>query len=252
MLDREEEYIKMSKVEEQHWWYISLHSQVLAYIKAYFTDSQIKILDAGCGTGGLIRYLQAHGYHHFSGFDISPTGIEFAKKKCQLPALQVGDLRSMDKYYAPNTFDVIVSNDVLYFLNPEEQRKFLQHSYELLNSSGILILNLPCFEAFRGIHDISVGIQQRFHPSIVKKIVNGSGFQIQKRVFWPFLLSPLILLARWLQRLKLRFYPDLQVKSDIDLPGDFANTALKKLFRLENTLLPAAPFGSSMLLVLKK
>jgi len=52
MLDRKQEYERMADVEMDHWWYQTLHSQVLNILEAVFPTKNISILDAGCGTGG--------------------------------------------------------------------------------------------------------------------------------------------------------------------------------------------------------
>lgn len=54
MLAKEKEYIKMAKAERNHWWYRNLHYLVLDTIKNRFSRRDIAIIDAGCGTGGVI------------------------------------------------------------------------------------------------------------------------------------------------------------------------------------------------------
>ena len=53
MLNRQQEYQKMSVVECNHWWYKTLHKLVLESLFEYIPDKDSNILDAGCGSGGL-------------------------------------------------------------------------------------------------------------------------------------------------------------------------------------------------------
>ena len=75
MKDRPNEYYKMAEVEMNHWWYKSLHFQVLQQLMIKSKSKKIKILDAGCGSGGLMKYLEARGYENMKGFDISDEAV---------------------------------------------------------------------------------------------------------------------------------------------------------------------------------
>jgi 2-polyprenyl-3-methyl-5-hydroxy-6-metoxy-1,4-benzoquinol methylase len=69
----------MFELESQHWWYKILHLQCLHQIQDHFISKSINIVDAGCGTGGLINYLNQNGYKNISGIDVSTKAIECCK-----------------------------------------------------------------------------------------------------------------------------------------------------------------------------
>ena len=58
MLDRPEEYEKMAEAEGVHWWYRTLHQMILSTLREFAHAETEPIIDAGCGTGGLIQFLQ--------------------------------------------------------------------------------------------------------------------------------------------------------------------------------------------------
>ncbi len=252
MLENKTEYDRMSKVEEVHWWYCSLHERVLKIILKNFTGRKdIEILDAGCGTGGLLLFLQKNGFKNLKGFDIS----EFAWEACKRRNLTVfkASLTESTSYFRSETMDVIVCCDALYFLPFDEQKKALADFYKLLKSGGIIILNLPSLEIFRGIHDISVGIKKRYHHSILKELLPGEivadGYSF---IYWPVLLSPAIAIVRAFQRRKINS-GKYNVESDINLPGYLVNKLLKGLMKLEMNFFPAAlNFGSSLFVLARK
>ena len=62
MLNKKEEYKKMSIVEQSHWWYKILHKLVLDTLIQHLPSKDSIILDAGCGSGGLINYLNLYEY----------------------------------------------------------------------------------------------------------------------------------------------------------------------------------------------
>jgi len=51
------EYEKMAEVEDRMWWYKALHRNLLGLIERFLDAPAARLLDAGCGTGGLLRVL---------------------------------------------------------------------------------------------------------------------------------------------------------------------------------------------------
>ena len=249
MLERKDEYEKMARVEQEHWWYRALHHLVLDYLRGNTRNNDISILDAGCGTGGLMLFLRQNGYPRVKGFDLSPHAVEI----CRGRGLDVEqcDLRNMAARYPHSSADVIISNDTLCSLNGEERSSFMGQCFDVLRPGGLLILNLPALEAFRGIHDLSVGIQHRFSRSDLRRLIDLHKFRLIEDLYWPFLLSPLVYCVRLWQRMKMRLAKNYEIRSDIDLPHSRVNRALEEITRIENRRLPAKPFGSSLYLVLQ-
>ena len=60
----------------------------------------------------------------------------------------------------------------MYFFDIVEQRRILDEFYLSLNNGGIIILNLPFFNVFSGIHDKAVGIENRFNTKTVDDIID--------------------------------------------------------------------------------
>ena len=247
MLDRPLEYDKMARVERDLWWYRILHAIVVDALRRHTAGQEADILDAGCGTGGLMLSLRAHGYSRVSGFDLSEDALRICRER-GLSAVQE-NLVNIARRYPPQSFDAVVSNDALYFLEDDERFEFIRGARQVLRPGGLLILNVPAFKAFRGIHDVSVGIRSRFSRTDVARLFEDSGFRVVRRVFWPFLLSPVILLIRFNQRRRMRRRPDFDVASDVEVPPRWLNGLLYGLTRFETRCLPFGPFGSSMFVV---
>jgi len=64
------EYDLMASLEGSMWWYRALHVQLLSLIERARLPSGACVLDAGCGTGGLLARLGA------ARPDLSLAGIE--------------------------------------------------------------------------------------------------------------------------------------------------------------------------------
>ena len=249
MLDRKDEYEKMARVEQEHWWYRALHHLVLNSLHTNTSHNDISVLDAGCGTGGLMLFLRLHGYPRVKGFDLSPHAVEICRER-GLDVEQC-DLRNMTARYPRSSADVIISNDTLCFLNGEERSSFMGQCFEVLRPGGLLILNVPALKAFGGIHDLSVGIQHRFSRYDLRRLIDLHKFRLIEDLYWPFLLSPLVYCVRLWQRMKMRLAKNYEVRSDIDIPRPWINRVLEGLTRFENRRFRLKPFGSSLYLVLQ-
>lgn len=250
MKEKLHEYQKMFSVESTLWWYKILHLLIYRAIKNIFSSKNISILDAGCGTGGMMRYLANRGYKNIQGFDVSEHAIEFTKK-CNLSVTEL-NLLDFTESRLNKKFDVIISNDTLcYFNDPEEQKLVLTNFYHNLNEGGVVVMNLPALDQFKGIHDIAVGLKMRFTTDKVTKLVDPNKFEIKQMKFWPFMLSPLIYIVRKNQKRKI-IKGDYGVVSDINAPFAPINHLLYLLTKLEISIFNKYPFGSSLLIVLKK
>ena len=250
MLDRENEYIKMAEVERNHWWYKNLHRLVLDAIKSRFNSRDVGIIDAGCGTGGLLLFLKDKKYSNAMGFDLSHDGVDICRAK-GLNVVQ-HDLSRISELYPRDRTDVIISNDTFYFFDMKMCAQIIKQCYQVLKPNGLLILNFPACDSFRGIHDLSVGIKHRFTKDDIHILFNSCKFDKIKMTYWPFLLSPAIYLERLRQRIKMKVNPSFKISSDIDMPNEFLNSFLTGITYLENTILPVKPIGSSLFIVANK
>lgn len=249
MLERPYEYKKMSEVELVHWWYKHLYQLTEQSINSHFNHKNISILDAGCGTGGLLWTLKKSGYDNISGFDVAEEAVAIGKKRDLYVYLD--KLQNIDKRSNDENLDVIVSNDTLYFLNNDEQKSFIDSCHSILKNKGILIINVPALNIFKGMHDRSVGINDRFDSRKINKLFSETKFSMTY-LYWPFFLSPIIASIRLSQRVKMYFNKKIEIKSDIDMPPLYINKLISILLSVENKIPIKPPFGSSLFIVAKK
>lgn len=246
MLDRRIEYEKMAATEEELWWYRILHQRMLAAIERHHDSKDIAILDIGCGTGGFLHAARQRGYANLRGVDISDDAIEFTAGR-GLPVLK-GSADAVSGLFPTERFDVLTSADVLCYYEQSALPELLNSWKSLLRPGGIAVLNMPSLAAFRGLHDVSVGIRQRIDWPSFRGILEQAGWQCRKSEHWPFLLSPLIAVERMRQRGLLK-NPQVEIRSDVELPNALVNQFFLAVSRCD-FVIPGRKWGSSLFAVI--
>lgn len=249
MIGRSEEYEKMFRLEEQLWWYRILHERVETVLQEHFGPRRdVRILDAGCGTGGLLHFLRQRGYANLRGIDGSVDAVAF----CQQRALPV-TLVNLDElvHFEPKArYDAIVCNDVFCYFNDADLPRLVEQLAKRLKPTGVLISNNNAFAVFRGQHDLAVGSARRFVRADFERLLSPTELRIQAATYWSLALSPLILAMRQWQNWQLRsgWRHREEAHSDVYLPPAWLNETLYRIVRTEQKLLSRTPFGSSLFL----
>lgn len=194
------EYHRMAMLEATMWWYRALHAELLARIERLALPAGARLLDAGCGTGGLLARLSAmrpdlelHGLE----YDAEAAGFARAKLPASVGpgagAIQVGTVNAMP--YAAASFDVVVSADVLCHAGVDEAAA-LAEFHRCLKPGGSLLLNLPAYQWMTSAHDAHVHNLRRYTAGPARAKVAAAGFTAVSGGYWNSLLFPLMLLHR--------------------------------------------------------
>src|SRR3989338_2285946 len=141
-----DEYKRIFLSEDSYWWYKGAHANLLNLLKMHFSGaSNLKILDAGCGTGRILQLLQDYG--DAFGVDISSEAIKYARM-CNMAKLIQGDVLYLP--FSNNTFDCVVAFDSLYSV--DEDSIAIREFYRVMKKSALLILNLPAYNFLYSQH----------------------------------------------------------------------------------------------------
>ena len=251
MIGHSEEYEKMFRLEGQLWWYRSLHERVEETLHRHFGNRRdIRILDAGCGTGGLLDFLRRRGYANLRGIDGSADAVAF----CQERSLSVTlvNLSELATFEPDVPYDAVVCNDVFCYFDDADLSRLMSQLAQRVDSDGILVSNNNAFAVFRGQHDLAVGSTRRFVRADFERLLPPTGLRIRSATYWSFVLSPLILAMRQWQNWQLRSgsrNPD-DAQSDVYMPPGWLNETLYRIVRTEQKWLSRTPFGSSLFLEL--
>jgi SAM-dependent methyltransferase len=208
----------------------------------------MRVLDAGCGTGGMLHALHRRFPEvEIIGIDLSKQAVKSTQER------NVGTVVNASVDAVPfcyEIFDAIVSLDVLETSGIDEQRVLLEFN-RVLKKRGKLILNLTAFECLRGQHDDAVHVGQRYTKKTLRPLLLNTGFTIISMTYWNSLFFPLLFLWRPLSRLLADASKPI---SDLrPLPAwlnkSLTGIALKEI-KLNRYI--SFPFGSSIFAVAEK
>lgn len=122
---------------------IYLFDQIL---KNRFTP-EMKILDAGCGSGRNLVYFLRSGFSVF-GIDRNSEAVENVRNLAQMLAHAISpenfQVSSVEKMPFPDeTFDLVISNAVLHFADDEKHfHQMTREMWRVLKPSGMLFARL--------------------------------------------------------------------------------------------------------------
>lgn len=239
-----DEYRLMYELEERHWWYAGLHELLLSTIREISGNVRtLKILDAGCGTGFMLKGLERFG--NAFGIDISETALEYCRRR-GLRRVARSSVTALP--FADESYDVVLSADVLYHRDVGDDRRALSEIHRVLKKGGVLVMHVPAYEHLRRGHDERVHTRHRYTSGELSEKIRRNGFDLVKMNYRnSFLFLPFFILSL-LERSRHAAHSDLT-----HVAGPL-NAFLLKLIRIENCLVKKVnmPFGSSLFCIAKK
>lgn len=189
----------MDAVEDRMWWYGAMHAMVVRALSSHQAPAGLPLLDAGCGTGGLLRRLSeamAGGTlpaRPLAGFDISLMAVELARAKVPDASLLVASVNDLP--FAAASLGIAVSCDVLCHRAVDEARALAEFR-RVLASGGLLVLNLPAHQWLYSAHDRRVHTRERYGRALLRERLARAGFSIAEVLHWNSLLFPLMVVQR--------------------------------------------------------
>ncbi len=243
------EYEVMRLLEDNYWWYRGLHQLVSENAHSFLNkNSNPKILDAGCGTGGNLRAVKnVLPNAECSGIDIHPRAVEVALGR-GVGKVQTGSVEALP--FGEEVFNLVLSLDVLVTKGLDD-RKALREFHRVLKKNGVLLLNLAAFDCLSGSQDLASHADHRYTKNRLHKLLNEAGFSVTKLLYWNTAFFPFLAVWRPLTRL---FSDKVSPRSDLRPLPAFLNELMTHYILCEVRLAQrvAFPFGSSVFAIAQK
>lgn len=227
------EYALMDSAELRLWWYRALHARLIEALGA----RKGRVLDAGCGTGGLLARLRTSRPHlDLVGLEWSALAAPRAAAK-SAAAIVRGSVNAMP--FTSASFDAAIAADVLCHaaVDPEGALGELRR---VLRPGGLLIINMPAYQWLLSAHDRRVHNVRRRTARQTACLLRDTGFVRVRTRYWNGLLLPLMIAQR-----KLVSRGD--AASDVAAIPPWLDVTLHAMTEIERQLPFPLPCGGSVL-----
>ena len=242
------EYLVMAAVEGSHWWYGGMRAITASMLdRAYAGRCDLHVLDAGCGSGGNLRFLRRYG--SVTGIDLAAEALALGRPNAQS---QLARASVLALPFADASFDLVTSFEVLYHRAVPDERAALRETWRVLRPGGRLLLRLPAYQFLLRRHDREVHTRRRYTAGHVRALLGNTGFLIEHCSYINTVLFPLAIAQQLAERALPTFAPH---GSNLLPPSAALNEALRWPLAAEAAWIARGrsfPFGLSILCMARK
>jgi len=250
---KNEVYDSLNKIESTHWYHHGRSQLVNIYLKRIQAEigRPIKILDVGCGTGGMYSLLKKYG--EVSAIELSDYAAKLAREKYPEADIKIGSADNLSGLFPQSTFDVVTFFNVLYHQWVNDDYLVLKQAVDILKTGGYIIIIEPAFRClFRENDRLCLG-KRRYRRKEMTDLLLRAGLKLCTDTYFNAVSFVPLLISTLLQRsglVKLTNVPD-----ELNLPFRPINDFLKGIMFMERIGIIAfgkMPFGVSLLCIGKK
>lgn len=153
--------------------------KILTFTQPYLKDKPNKILEIGCGAGGILKAFQEQG-HQCLGIDLGFEYVTFGAKK----GLKLLSMSSQSLLEQTETrYDLIILSHVFeHFLDIEQELKIIK---ALLSDDGVVYIEVPGLKNLHHSYDCDFLLYLQnahmYHFSLqsLQNVMSGAGFHLK-------------------------------------------------------------------------
>jgi SAM-dependent methyltransferase len=234
----------MFQLEDNYWWFEGSMQFILSALSDVPARATGRILDAGCGTGGLLKRLADRKAW---GIEIASEGIRLCRRRGLNNVLQAS---TTSLPFRSESFDIVLSIDVLVHQWVPDDIGALREINRVLVPGGFVLLQVAAYRFLWSAHDVATLTRHRYTWQEVAEKMGQAGFEVRRITYRNTLLSPLAVVVKLLRRTRA----NTATRGDlVPLPRPIDRT-LYRLLTFENYVARHVrlPFGVSVFCVARK
>jgi SAM-dependent methyltransferase len=241
-------YAIMREVEDKHWWYVGRRRIIADFVRRICEqlraegNSEPRILDIGCGTGGNLETLS--GFGSAEGVDISSEALDFCRAR-GLNNVRQGAAETLP--YESESFDLVTGLDVVEHLDDDVSG--LREMRRVLRPNGRMLLFVPAFMFLWGVQDDVSHHRRRYTLSELKGKLQQAGMTVERASYANISFFGPILVGRLFMRVS-----GLRPASENNINIGTLNGLFGKILGAESWWLNrlSFPFGVSIICVARR
>ncbi|MBI3884777.1 MAG: methyltransferase domain-containing protein [Opitutae bacterium] len=239
-----DEYRKLAALEDRMWYFCALHRRFYFWLCRGLPPGAASILDAGCGTGGLIKRFGArHRHWRLTGLDNGSLACALAAERTNAEIV-TGSITALP--FGDGEFDAVVSGDVV--CQVADAAEALRECARCVRPGGLVLVNVQAFMWLWSYHDETCETRHRYTRPELEGLFRTAGLAVEFASYANGLSLPLIAARRKLFRparptSDVRHYP-AAIEAGFALLARLEFEGMRRGWRL--------PLGSSVFAVGRK
>jgi SAM-dependent methyltransferase len=181
-------------LEDKHWWFQGRKHLVLSLLRRYLPCETPRILDVGCGTGGMLVEYQRSG--DALGVDTAPEAAHF----CHLRGLGMMVGSGIELPLADASMDVVSALDVIEHV--DDDHGMLAEMRRVCRPDGLLLLTVPAFQFLWSSHDDLNHHKRRYVIREIAALLDSTGFEPLKLSYYNSFLFPAAIVRKYMLRVR--------------------------------------------------
>ncbi|MEI6130572.1 MAG: class I SAM-dependent methyltransferase [Planctomycetota bacterium] len=242
-------YATFAKLEDRHFWFVSRRRIFFDLLDRELRgESALRVLEVGCGAGGMLGPLQRYGTVH--GLDIDRDYVQYcAQRGFQRVLCGSG----YELPFPDASFDLVCLFDTIEHI-PEEQLAMAEIA-RVLKPGGRVFFSVPAYQWLWSQNDKIAHHCRRYTAGRLRLALQSAGLAVRRMSYFNAFLLPLIVPAILLQKLRERFgkLPDGYNNTSVQMPS-LLNRMFTAVMSSERWFLRwlSFPVGHSLLCIAKK
>lgn len=169
---------------ERHPWYGGRLAVIAAELDRVELPEDARILDAGCGTGGVLAHLAGLG--EAVGADPDPEAVAAAREQAPDAEVHVADAAALP--FAAGSFDLVCCLDVVEHV--DDDAAVLRELRRVARPDGRLLLTVPALPGLWSGHDVAAGHRRRYRREALLDAAGEAGWTTERVTHFNTLLLP--------------------------------------------------------------
>ena len=233
------------ELERTHFWFVGRRRIFFHLLdRELARGSEAKILDVGCGAGGMLEPLSRYG--QVVGVDMQAELVEFCHQR-GFANVEVGSAYELPA--AAGTVDLITLFDTIEHV-PEDGR-VLREVRRALTPGGLVFISVPAYQFLYANNDRMAHHERRYTARGLREKLVSAGLEPVQVTYFNSFLFPLILPLVLLKKLQERVIDPGEKTNLSHRPHALLNRVLAAVMGSERHLLArrSFPFGHSIIAI---
>jgi SAM-dependent methyltransferase len=236
-------YEEHALLERDHWWFVGRRAILETILTRHLQPTaERRILDVGCGTGGMLPMLS--GFGQVWGIEGEPLAVEHCQAAFGQFDVRLGEIPT--DVPSDGSFDVVTAFDVIEHIDDDQGA--LESLRSAVRPGGTAVVTVPALSWLWSDHDVVNGHKRRYTRDRLVDVIDRAGFELAHVSYFNTVLLPTVAAARLAQRVRRR---PVVPHSDFSMPSPRLNGLLTRTMSSERSVVSrrGLPIGVSLVAV---